>query len=116
MLPRRAHVGLRLGSSPAPAAAGGGLLVRGVAAGSCAERAGVREGDRLLELGGASVGELPSARALLRALSPGDALELALRRGDELLRLRETVQAFPLEVHAGARVLLDEVAVRGHRL
>jgi pimeloyl-ACP methyl ester carboxylesterase len=76
----------------------------------------VLEGDRLREIGGASVGDLPSARGLLRALSPGDALELALRRGDQVLRLRETVQAFPLEEHAGAHVLLDEVAVRGHRL
>jgi pimeloyl-ACP methyl ester carboxylesterase len=114
-LPRRAHLGLRLASTP-DAGAAGGLAVHAVAEQSSAERAGVQTGDRLVAIGDERVLELESARRLLKALLPGDALDLVVRRGKDELVLRGVVTEFPLERHAGARVGLDEVSVGPHRL
>jgi pimeloyl-ACP methyl ester carboxylesterase len=115
-LPRRAHLGLRLASAPDADAAGGGLAVHAVAEQSSAERAGVQTGDRLLAIGDVRVRDLETARRLLKALMPGDALDLVVRRGGEELVLRGVVAEFPLERHPGARVGLDEVSVGAHRL
>ncbi len=113
-LPRRAHLGLRLSSTPG--ARGAGLVVQAVAEQSSAEHAGVLAGDRLLAIGEERVEGLDSARRSLKALAPGDTLTLVVQRGEDELTLNGAVAEFPLEQHAGARVGLDEVRVGAHRL
>src|SRR5687768_16365527 len=113
-LPRRAHLGLRLSSTPE--SRGAGLVVHAVAEQSSAEHAGVIAGDRLLAIGEQRVHDLESARRLPKALAPGAALDLVVQRGDSVLTLSGGVTEFPLDQHAGAHVRLDEVRVGAHRL
>ncbi|HEV7886588.1 MAG TPA: S1C family serine protease [Acidimicrobiales bacterium] len=65
-----------------------GLLVRGVAEDSPAAAAGVREGDLLVEAGGAALAGPDDLHAVLDGLEPGAALSLKVVRGVEELDLQ----------------------------
>jgi uncharacterized protein len=116
LLPRRSYVGLQIAPGTGVSDGAPGLYVRSVAAGSAAERAGARAGDRLLALGNCPVSELNGVRQLLRGLGVGAALELQVLRGREVLDLLGEVRAYPVEQHAHGRVLLEQVHVGPHRL
>ena len=60
-----------------------GLLVRAVEAGSPAQRAGIEEGDLLVEAGGASLGRADDLYRVLGGLQPGTSLVLHVVRGIE---------------------------------
>jgi pimeloyl-ACP methyl ester carboxylesterase len=113
VLPRRGYVGLQIGTSPLE---GGGLLVKGVAPGSSAHLAGVREGDVLTHLDANPAVDVFEVRHLLRVLRPGDPLLLDVLRDGRPLRLATSVAAFPTEHHDGARVELGQVDVGSHLL
>ena len=79
-----------LGSVPDMAgdAGGRGLRLSGVVPGSPAEAAGLREGDVVVELGGAAVTDLETYTSALYARQPGETVDIVvLRRG-----ARETVR------------------------
>jgi S1-C subfamily serine protease len=81
--PLRAHVGWSLqGSSEAA-----GVNVSAVEPGGPAAQAGVRPGDRLVELDGEPVADVPQLRERLRTLGPGATVRLKARRGEEELQV-----------------------------
>lgn len=66
---------------------GGKLVVTGVEPGSPAEVAGLRAGDVLLKVGGATLKSLEAARELLQAQSPGEPKTLQVSRSGKKLAL-----------------------------
>jgi hypothetical protein len=85
--------GAWLGTIPAfgePPAAGG-VRIQGVRRGSPAELAGLRGGDVIVELGGASVATLEELAALLRDARAGETVEIAFVRDGRTLRTRATL-------------------------
>ncbi len=64
-----------------------GLLVSGVEAGSPAEASGLQRGDLIAEVGGTRVSNLGALAATLADLGGGEAVELAVLRGDEPHRM-----------------------------
>jgi uncharacterized protein len=121
-LPRRGFVGLQIEPLPdqAPGArgstAGSGLLVRAVSQGSSAHRAGARVGDRLIAISDTPIGEINTARRLLRELRTGEALRVHVLRGTQTLELTGVVRPFPVEQHAHAVSKLLQVNVGETRL
>jgi hypothetical protein len=75
--------------------AGDTTAVLAVVAGSPAHRAGLRPGDRLVQLGPDKVGSLPELRRALEAHKPGDRLALDIRRAGKPLTLTVQVGAPP---------------------
>jgi hypothetical protein len=68
-----------------------GLRLQGVTPGSPADRAGLREGDVVVELGGAAVTDLETYTAALYAHAPGDTVTVVVRRGAERVTTRATL-------------------------
>ena len=68
-----------------------GVLLTGARPGSPAEKAGLRAGDLLVKLGGATVASLEDLALALRAHRPGDVVELEWTRGAETLRASATL-------------------------
>jgi hypothetical protein len=68
-----------------------GVLVSGVRPGSPAEKAGLRGGDVILQLGAHKVMNLQDLTYALRAHRAGDEVELVYSRGGETLRSRATL-------------------------
>ena len=77
--PRR----VALGTVPDFAHGGEGVRLSGVSPGSPAEAAGLREGDVVVVVNGAEVGSLRGYADALRALAPGDAVEIRYLRDGE---------------------------------
>jgi hypothetical protein len=77
--PRRAA----LGTVPDFAWSGAGVRLSGVNPGSPAEGAGLREGDVVVAVNGSSVDTLKEYADALRALAPGDAVEIRFLREGE---------------------------------
>ena len=71
--------------------AGPGVKVAGVTPGSPAEKAGVREGDVLLEVDGKDVRDLRAFSGILRELKPGQSVKVVLDRGARQQTLDVTV-------------------------
>jgi len=109
VLPRRGYIGLTLASKPERRGDASGLLVRAVALRSDAESAGIRPGDLLVSIDQNPVTDLAEVRSLLRGLWVGNPLLLDVLRSDVQLTLEARVSEYPLEQHAGARTLLDQV-------
>jgi S1-C subfamily serine protease len=63
-----------------------GVLLSAVRPGSPAEKAGLRSGDVLLEIGGARLGSLQDLTYALRSHRAGDAVDVVWRRGADTLR------------------------------
>jgi aminopeptidase N len=79
------------GTMPDFAFPGPGVKVAGVTPGSPAEKAGVREGDVLLEVDGKDVVNLQGFAGILRGLSPGQTVKVVLSRGGAKQTLDVTV-------------------------
>jgi WD40 repeat protein len=69
-----------LGVTADTTAPGPGVKVKAVAAGSAAEKAGLKEGDTILKAGGKDVASIDELRAVVTALREGDELELKFTR------------------------------------
>jgi hypothetical protein len=79
------------GTMPDFAFAGPGVKVAAVTPGSPAEKAGVKEGDVLLKVAGQDVGNLQGFSAILRGLTPGQAVKVVLSRGGQEQTVEVTV-------------------------
>jgi len=74
--------------------ADGGVRLSEVVTGSLAEGAGLKAGDRLLEIAGVAVGKAPQVAASVRRQPPGTWLPVRIKRGEELL---DIVIKFPVK-------------------
>jgi S1-C subfamily serine protease len=63
----------------------------GVRAGSPAEKAGLRGDDIITRIGGMNVPDLQAMTNALRSHSPGDTVEIVVRRGATMTTLRATL-------------------------
>ncbi len=79
------------GTMPDFAFSGPGVKVAGITAGSPAEKAGVLEGDVILKVDGQDVANLAGFSAILRSLTPGQTVKVALNRGGVEQLLNVTV-------------------------
>jgi M6 family metalloprotease-like protein len=86
-VPRPGFLGVHVALDPQ-----GRLTVAGVAAGSPAERAGVRPGDQLFQLDGADIKDEDTFHDLLRAKAAGDTVRLALARPGAALTVLATLE------------------------
>jgi hypothetical protein len=77
--------------------AGETTAVRQVAPGGPAHRAGLRRGDRVVQVGKAKVGTLAELRRRVQACWPGERLALEVRRAGKLRTLTVLVGATPAE-------------------
>jgi hypothetical protein len=76
--------------------AGDGNRVQAVLAKGPADRAGVKVGDKLVQLGEATIGTFDDLRHALRTHKPGDKLTVEVERAGERLKLNAEVGSFPL--------------------
>jgi thiol-disulfide isomerase/thioredoxin len=74
---------------------GPGVHVGHVVRGSPADKAGIHENDRLLRVGGTSVGAAPDVIRLVSAHAQGDAIGLTFSRGGKEQTLTATLASFP---------------------
>src|SRR5262249_40900931 len=72
-----------------------GLKVDEVLPGSPAAKAGLREDDDLLALNGKPVEDMEALHALLQKTKAGDSVRLKVRRGEEELELKATLERRP---------------------
>jgi hypothetical protein len=83
--------GAYLGTVPDMAESPGGVRLVGVRAGSPAEKAGLRGDDIITRIGGMNVPDLQAMTNALRSHSPGDTVEIVVRRGATMTTLRATL-------------------------
>lgn len=89
LLARAPYLGLTL--------EGDTTVVRAAAPGGPAQRAGVRDGDRLVQLGETRVAGPAAVRRQLERHKPGDVVELVVVRGEQTLSFRVRLAALPAE-------------------
>jgi serine protease Do len=75
----------------------GGVLIAGVQPKGPAERAGLRDGDVILELNGEKVRDSKSFRSAIAALKPGTQIDLAVARDGERKTFKPRIDVFPDE-------------------
>ena len=97
----------RLGISMTDVVGGEGAVVSEVQAGSPAVQAGVRKGDVVLGLNGRPVRGAAELRARLGVVPVGETVELQVRRGQEMQRLKARVA--PIETSSGGGAALQEL-------
>ncbi len=76
-----------IGTVPDFAFQGPGVRVSGTVPGSPAEKAGIKEGDVVKQIGGKDVANLQEYSNILRGLSPGQVVTVVVARGSETLAL-----------------------------
>ena len=98
---RHGFLGVRLLRSASPESVG--VLVADVVAGSPAESAGIRPGDRILAIDGEEVHAPEALTQLVRSGRPGDEIELTLFRAGEIFAVQAVVGAAFSEPPIGPR-------------
>lgn len=80
------------GSMPAyPNPVKDGVLLEAVLEGSAADKAGIKAGDILIQLGDAKVTDLDGFQAALTSHKPGDKVKATVRRGDKTIEAEVTL-------------------------
>lgn len=79
----RVELGISVESSDQP-----GVLVDEVDEGTPAARAGLKPGDRIVRIASTEIESFDDARKALGKVRPGDAIEIRVRRGDDMKTLR----------------------------
>jgi hypothetical protein len=69
-----------------------GLLVGGVAAGGAADKAGLKEGDLIVEIGGKQITNIQTYMAAMSTQKVGQPTEIVVVRGKDRLKLKATPQ------------------------
>ena len=85
--------GVSLGTTPDFAFRGPGVRASAVREGSAADEAGILAGDILLAIDGQELTDLRGYSTILKQHAPGDEVTIRIRRGEEELELRATLQA-----------------------
>jgi S1-C subfamily serine protease len=88
--PQRAFLGVSSGVAPE-----GGAAVGAVVENSPASRAGLREGDRIVEIADQPVRDPDDVSAVVNARRPGDEVSLVVERGGERRTLTVTLGEQP---------------------
>ncbi len=83
--------GAYLGTVPDMSGTESGVRLAGVRAGSPAAKAGLQAGDVITRIGDYEVPDLEAMTSALRSHKPGDAVEIVVRRGDQLTTLSATL-------------------------
>ncbi len=83
--------GAYLGTVPDMAGSPGGVRLVGVRAGSPAEQAGLRGDDIITRIGEAEIADLQAMTDALRRHQPGDTVDIVVRRGDRVTKVRATL-------------------------
>ncbi len=96
-VPRKPGSGMRmrgptLGIMPEYGAEGDGVLVSGVLEGRPAAKAGLKEGDRIVELAGKTVKNLEGYMALMAGHKGGDVFEIGILRDGKRLTLKVALE------------------------
>ncbi|HHL72823.1 MAG TPA: PDZ domain-containing protein, partial [Bacteroidetes bacterium] len=81
------------GSVPDFAFSGPGVRITGTTPGSAAEKAGLKKGDVIISLAGKEVKTLRDLSTVLRALNPGDEIDVRWLREGRELQAKTTVSA-----------------------
>jgi hypothetical protein len=89
---RRMGGGPRLGIMPEYGTEGDGVLVGGVLEGRPAAKAGVKEGDRIVEIAGKPVKSLETYMALMAGHKIGDILDVGILRDGKKMILKVTLE------------------------
>jgi uncharacterized iron-regulated protein len=90
----------KLGVRLAVASAGAGVKVEAVGPGSIAESAGLKKGDRIVQVAGTALDTAPGLIEIVTRQAPGTWLPLQVRRGEEMLDLVAKFPATPGEAPA----------------
>jgi len=90
---RRTKLSVRFGARPAYGDEGPGLLLAGASGGSPADRAGLMDGDRILQVGDIEIDDIHAFMYALEIYKPGDVVRTKFMRGDELQEVRVTLEA-----------------------
>jgi S1-C subfamily serine protease len=80
------------------AAANGGATINDAVADGPAQKAGLRDGDRIVSIAGAAVNEPDDVAAAVNARKPGDKVEIVVVRGGDRRTLNVTLGAQPRRV------------------
>jgi putative serine protease PepD len=86
------HAYLGVGSSDAPA---GGAVVNQVFRGGPADRAGLRNGDRIVQIGGEPIHDSGDLSASVNSRQPGEKVDLVVERGGQRRTLTVTLGSQP---------------------
>lgn len=91
---------------------GAGVLIQKVETGSPAQKAGIREGDILLSLGGQDIGSSEDYYMAVKGFTPGELIKLTLLRKGKTQKISLKSQVFPVEramdfgfAHLGIKVV-----------
>jgi len=84
--------GPRLGIIPDYGDTAEGLLLSGVSDNGPAAKAGLREGDRIIELAGKSVNNINTYMVLMAAQKKGETIEVGIMRGGKKVRLKVVLE------------------------
>ncbi|HET9940719.1 MAG TPA: trypsin-like peptidase domain-containing protein [Candidatus Eisenbacteria bacterium] len=103
---RRGFLGVQLKRGPASPSDSLGILVANVVPGSPADSSGLRVGDRILAVDGQEAHTADDLTAIVRAMRPGDDVELTVLRKDDI---------FPIRVVLGAAFTNPPVGPRPSR-
>ena len=90
------------------AAAGEGVTITGTVEGSAAEKAGLREGDRIVGVGDYEVTDANSLREALGNYKAGDNVRIVFTRGDERHRTKAALGSRPAEEEMGIIEVVEE--------
>jgi Zn-dependent M28 family amino/carboxypeptidase len=80
----------RLGIRPSYSDEGEGVLLDGVGSDGPAQKAGLKEGDRIIEMAGKPVKDLPAYMSVLGGLKKGSVVEVGILRNGKKLTLKVT--------------------------
>ena len=90
---RRGFLGVQLKREPASPSDSLGVLVANVVPGSPADSSGLKVGDRILAVDGQEAHTADNLTALVRAMRPGDDVELTVLRKDDIFPIRVVLGA-----------------------
>ncbi|HEX3112480.1 MAG TPA: trypsin-like peptidase domain-containing protein [Candidatus Eisenbacteria bacterium] len=105
---RRGFLGVQLKRGPASPSDSLGILVANVVPGSPADSSGLQVGDRILAVDGQEAHTADDLTAIVRAMRPGDDVELTVLRKDDIFPIRVVLGAAFTNPPVGPRPSRDE--------